>query len=112
MKRLRAVCLLFSFCGVLHAASIPTPEEFLGFRVGTDKKLARWDKIVEYFDRVAATSDRVRVHDLGKTTNGNRFIFLEIAAPETLQNINRFKGLQRKLYFQNGPPSEGSEEHT
>src|SRR6185369_15345532 len=26
---------------------IQSPEQFLGFRVGEDRKLARWDKIVE-----------------------------------------------------------------
>ncbi len=87
-------------------AQIPTPEQFLGFKVGTDKKLARWDKIVEYFDTVAAHSDRVRVRDLGKSTSGNRFVVLEITAPETLKDIDRYKALQRKLYFQGGAPTD------
>jgi hypothetical protein len=87
-------------------AEIPTPEQFLGFRVGTDKKLVRWDKIVEYFDKIAANSDRVRLRDLGKSTSGNRFIALEIAAPETLKNLDHYKALQRKLYFQGGAPTD------
>jgi hypothetical protein len=28
---------------------IPSPEQFFGFRMGTDRKLARWDKIVDYY---------------------------------------------------------------
>ena len=64
--------------------SLPTPEKFLGFRVGADNKLARWDKIVEYMQLVAAGSPRVQVRELGKTTNGNPFIAVEIAAPDTL----------------------------
>ena len=59
------------------ATSLQTPEQFLGFRVGADTKLARWDKIVQYMQLVAAASDRVRVHELGKTTNGNPFISVE-----------------------------------
>jgi len=110
MKRLCTIWLLLFCCGASRAGSIPTPEDFLGFRIGADKKLARWDKMVEYFDRVAENSDRVRVHDLGKSTSGNRFIFLEIAAPETLQNIDRYKRLQRKLYFQGGAPTDAERE--
>ena len=70
------------------AGEIPTPEKFLGFRVGEDKKLARWEKIVEYMRIVAAGSDRVRVTELGKTTNNNPFILLEISSPETIKNLD------------------------
>ena len=63
-----------------RADGIPTPAEFLGFRVGEDKKLARWDKIVEYAKIVAHGSERVRFHELGKTTNNNPFVLLEISS--------------------------------
>ena len=93
---------------VLSAADgpLPTPEQFLGFRVGEDKKLARWDKIVEYMRLVAGASDRVRFRELGKTTNGNPFILLEISAAGTLKDLDHFKELERKLYFQGGPPTD------
>ncbi len=90
----------------LRAAELPTPEQFLGFRVGTDKKLVRWDKMTEYFDKAAAASDRVRVRDLGKTTNGNRFVLLEISAPDTIKNLDRYKSLEHKLYLRNGIPTD------
>ncbi len=83
----------------------PAPEQFIGFKVGADNKLARWDKIVEYMKLVAAGSDRVRFRELGKTSQGNPFIALEIASPETLKNLDRYKQLERRLYFQNGAPS-------
>jgi hypothetical protein len=88
------------------AASLQTPEQFLGFKVGADTKLARWDKIVQYIQLVASASDRVRVRELGKTTNGNPFISVEISAPDTLKNTERFKQLERRLYFQGGAPTD------
>src|SRR6185295_204547 len=89
-----------------RADRIQSPEQFLGFRVGEDRKLARWDKIVEYMRLVAGASDRVRFRELGKTTNNNPFILLEISSPETLKDLDRFKQLERKLYFQGGAPTE------
>ena len=86
--------------------ALPTPEQFLGFRVGADTKLARWDKIVEYFRLVEGASDRVRVRELGKSTEGNAFIALEIAAPDTLKRLDYYRGLQRRLYFQDGVPTD------
>ncbi len=119
MKRCRAwialTFILFLISGLplhkrLHARAtgeIPTPEKFLGFRVGEDKKLARWEKIIEYMRIVAAGSDRVRVTELGKTTNNNPFILLEISSADTLKNLDRYKQLERKLYFQGGAPTDG-----
>src|SRR5258708_117174 len=89
----------------LTAQRIPTPEQFFGFKIGTDKKLASWDKIVEYFNVVAKQSDRVRVRELGKTSNGNPFLVAEIASAATLKDIDKYKRLERKLYFQGGPPT-------
>ena len=62
------------------AASLQSPEQFLGFKVGADNKLVRWDKIVEYMKLAAAGSDRIRYRELGKTSQGNSLIALEIAS--------------------------------
>jgi hypothetical protein len=92
--------------GLLTAAgTLQPPEQFIGFKVGTDNKLARWEKIVEYMKLAAAGTDRVRVRELGKTTGGNSFLAVEISAPETLKNLERHKQYSRKLYFQGGAPS-------
>jgi len=53
----------------------------------------------------AAGSDRVRFRDLGKSTENNPVVAVEIASPDTLRNLDRYKQLERRLYFQNGPPS-------
>jgi hypothetical protein len=92
--------------GPLSAApQIQSPEAFLGFKVGADDKLARWDKIVRYMKTVASESDRVRYRELGTTTYGNPLIVLEISSADTLKNLDRYKDLERKLYFQHGEPS-------
>ncbi len=105
-QRRIAAALFFIFTVMASAlAQLPTPEKFLGHRVGEDKKLVRWDKIVEYLNLVAKNSDRVRLRELGKTTEGNPFLLLEIASPETLKKLDYYKGLERKLYFQGGAPT-------
>jgi hypothetical protein len=88
------------------AGTLQSPEQFLGFEVGADNKLVRWDKIVDYMKLAAANSDRVRFRELGKTSDNNPFIALEISSPDTLKNLDRYKQLERKLYFQGGAPSD------
>jgi hypothetical protein len=88
------------------AGPLQTPEQFLGFKVGADNKLVRWDRIVDYMKLAAANSDRVRFRELGKTSDNNPFIALEISSPDTLKNLDRYKQMERKLYFQGGAPSD------
>ena len=85
--------LIASFCllALAATATVPTPEQYFGFRIGSDKKLVRWDKIVEYLQAVANGTDRVKFRNLGPTTNGNPFILLEISSAENLRNLDRLK---------------------
>src|ERR1041385_2302391 len=92
------------------AGTLRAPEQSAVLRMGADNRLVRWDKIVEYMKLAAASSDRVRFRELGKTSDDNPFIALEISAPETLKNLDRYKALERRLYFQGGAPSDGERE--
>ena len=88
---------------------IISPEEFLGFKVGADFKLARWEQIVKYFNIVDDNSDRVFVRELGKTTEGNPFIMAEISNPQTIKNIEKYKSIQKGLADPRGLSKEEEE---
>ncbi|MGE3509900.1 MAG: M14 family zinc carboxypeptidase, partial [Vicinamibacterales bacterium] len=90
---------------VTAAGPVPAPDQFIGFKVGTDNKLVRWDTIVTYLQQVAAGSDRIRLRELGKTNGGNPFLLAEISAAETIKTLDRQRQFARKLYFQDGPPT-------
>ena len=101
-----AAAVTIAPASIVAQAALPSPEQFAGHPVGADNKLVRWDRIVEYMKLAAQASNRVRVRELGKSTNGQPFIAVEISAPDTLNNIERYKQLERKLYFQGGAPTE------
>ena len=102
---LLVACALAASDRLTAAGSLQSPDQFIGFKVGADNKLARWDRIVEYMKLAAAGSDRVHLRELGKSTGGNPFLAVEISAPETMRNLDRYRQLSRKLYFQDGAPS-------
>ncbi len=94
--------LMLAFAaGVVSAApqtaSVPTPEDFFGFAMGTDEKLARWDRILEYFDLIGQTSDRVRVDEYGPSTLGNRFVSVVVTSPDNFANLDRYLDIGRRL---------------
>src|ERR1044071_8426668 len=106
MSSMKRLCAALFSIALAAPAAVPSPEQYFGFRIGSDKKLVRWDKIVEYMQKVAAESDRVRFRNLGSTTLGNPFVLMEISSAENLRNLDRYKSLERKLYFQGGAPSD------
>ena len=78
-------------------SGIISPEEFLGYKPGTDRKLADWPQIVEYFQKVAAASDRVKVDVLGDTTEGNPFIRAIVSSAENIANIEEIRKVQMRI---------------
>jgi len=76
---------------------IPEPKDVLGFTPGDDRKLASWAKVIEYFQKLAAASDRIKFEEIGKSTMGAPFVYVTISAPENLKRLNEYKDIQRQL---------------
>jgi hypothetical protein len=102
MRRFLVVSLLVVFLTRLAAATLESPEKFAGFRMGTDKRLLRWDRIVEYMRLAAAASPRVRVEELGKTTNGHPFVVVIITSGGAMQDLEGYRQAQRRLAYPAG----------
>lgn len=93
MKRL-VLALLFA-CGL--SAAPPAPEEFFGHKIGADRTVLDWAKVVDYFQALDAGSDRVRVMEYGRSTEGRPMIVAIISAPDTLKKLDRYQQIQKKL---------------
>jgi hypothetical protein len=78
-------------------ASVPAPRDVLGFDPGDDRKLADWATIGRYFERLAATSDRVRLETIGETTLGRPMLVATVSSPANLARLDRIREVQRRL---------------
>ena len=61
-----AALALLAVPAAVHAqeaapGAIPSPEEFFGHEMGADRQLARWDRLVEYYQLLGNQSDRIIV---------------------------------------------------
>ena len=97
LRTITPFLLLTASLGI--AATLPTPEQFAGFRMGTDKRLLRWDKIVDYMKLAAASSPRVHFEERGKTSMGNPFIAVTISSPDAIADLARYKANQKRLAY-------------
>ena len=89
--------ILFLALSIFAQTKIPAPNEVLGFTPGDDKKLASWNQILEYFQKLDAGSDRVNFEEIGKTTLDRPFVYATISAPENLKNLEKYKRINAKL---------------
>ncbi len=94
-----ALVAVFALSGSTAIAQSPVtaPADFFGHELGADRELARWDRIVEYFELIEGESDRMRVIDLGPSTEGNPFLLVIISSPENLANLDRIAEVSRTL---------------
>src|SRR5262245_22837473 len=74
-----------SFDSAQGSQAIPNPEQYFGFKIGADGELARYPKILDYFQLLAKQTDRIKYEELGKTTMGNSYPLLRISSPENLK---------------------------
>jgi hypothetical protein len=77
--------------------ALPTPEAVLGFRIGTEKKLADYHQMIDYLRKLDAASDRMQLENLGKTTEGNGFMMAIISSPANLRQLDEWKKIQARL---------------
>lgn len=94
---LRLCGFIFLFAAAIFAQKIPAPSEVIGFTPGDDRKLASWAKIVEYFQKLDAASDRVMFEEIGKSTMGAPFVYATISSPANLKNLEKYKQINAKL---------------
>jgi len=88
------------------AEKITSPEDFFGFKLGSDRKIARWDKIVDYFYKLQEESDKIKVIEMGKTTEGNPFLLTIISSPENLTRLEHYKAINARITDPRGIPEE------
>jgi hypothetical protein len=80
-----------------NPAAIPAPADVLGFVPGEDRKLASWNQVLEYFERLDGASDRVKFEALGKTSMDKPFVMATISSPANLARLEEFKQIQAQL---------------
>jgi hypothetical protein len=97
LRQIGAALVLLLVLGASGRAAVTSPDSYLGFAPATDRKLADWNQIVGYFQKLATESTRVRVSELGKTTMGKPFLQVLISSENNLNNIARYKEIEARL---------------
>lgn len=71
--------------------SIPTPQQFLGYEIGS--RYTRHDQLVAYFNELAKRSDKIKVEQIGSSYEGRPLV---IATVTSAQNQQQLETLRRQ----------------
>ena len=94
-KILGAILVLLTFPFLLSAQT--SPEDFLGHRVGADRKLADFTQIRAYFQKLDSESEKIKVLTIGETTLGKPMILAVITSEENMADLEKYTQITRKL---------------
>ncbi|MBV9268835.1 MAG: peptidase M14, partial [Acidobacteriaceae bacterium] len=81
----------------LPGATVPAPETYFHHKIGVDRELLDWSRVVAYFYELQKASPEIRVEDIGKSTEGRPFIAAVISEPETIKHLDHYWEIQRRL---------------
>ncbi|HDP98069.1 MAG TPA: hypothetical protein ENN22_02665 [bacterium] len=97
MKRiLLSLVILFVFSNLLFS-QVQSPDDFLGFPLGADRQLADYHQIVNYLELLGERSPRIKIDNLGKTTDGNDMIIAIISSPDNIQQLEKYRQISYEL---------------
>src|ERR1700689_1398101 len=98
MKKVAAfLTLLIGAVSATAQQAATSPEQAFGFKPGTDRKLADWNQLTEYFKTLGTQSNRIHYEEVGKTTEGRPFIAVTISSAENMAHLDRYKQIAAAL---------------
>lgn len=89
----------YYFQGESFSKEVPSPEEFLGYPIG--EWHTRYDRLVAYFEKLAAVSDQAELKTIGYTNQLRPLVVLVISNKDNMSNLENI----RKKHIQLADPS-------
>jgi hypothetical protein len=95
-RLLFALSAILFVIGGVQSQPIPTPKEHFGFTIGDDYNLATFSQTEAYFKKLAS-SNRVKLVNIGFTEEGRNQYMIIISSPENQQKLDRLKEISTRL---------------
>ncbi len=83
------------FAGELGAQT--SPEKFLGFQPGADRKLADYGQIQAYFQKLDLESERLKLLTIGQSTLNKPMIMAVITSAENMAQLEAYRAIVKRL---------------
>ncbi len=79
------------------AEGIPSPQDVLGYHIGTPRKLTYYADALRYYRALAEVSPRVAVVSIGTTDELRDYVVVVVGSEESIANIDTYRGYLAQL---------------
>ncbi|HKO04276.1 MAG TPA: M14 family zinc carboxypeptidase [Candidatus Acidoferrales bacterium] len=79
------------------SATVPTPENILGYVIGMPDKLTHTTDIYRYYRALAAATPRVKVWTTGKSEEGRDFLLVAVSDEANIASLDDYKKITARL---------------
>jgi hypothetical protein len=102
---------MFIFCSLIALLTLfltafgqrlPSPEDFFGFKVGADYHLINYEQAMEYWTKLAELSERIKIFEYGKTSDGKPMLFAAVSSEDNLAKLDYYKEISKRLSLVRG----------
>ena len=77
--------------------SLKSPEEFLGYKVGSDYKIADYETIQKYFKHLAENSKMIIYQEIGKTVQNRNMFMAILSSEDNINNLDKYQDIVKQL---------------
>lgn len=103
MRKLLLSSLLLLFVQMGFSQTLPTPDQFLGYALGT--QFTPYHRVLDYFKAVAAVTPNMQFTQYGTTYEGRPLMLAVISAPENMAKTEEIRQHNLDLSFGTGKPA-------
>jgi Zinc carboxypeptidase len=97
-----ALCVSAGARAQQRPSHITTPKDAFGFDIGDDYQLANYKQIEAYWKTLDKESDRLVLHDMGKTAEGRTQWMAIVTSPENHRKLAHYQDISRRLALAEG----------
>lgn len=90
------------------AATVPTPKAHLGYTPGDDYKLADYTDVSSYFHKLAATSQRLKLVEFGRSSEGRPMLVAFISSEANLARLSQIQEISRRMALGQASPEQAA----
>jgi hypothetical protein len=92
-----AILLVSFLAPTLAQQPVTSPRQQFGSNIGDDYFLVNYSQMIDYWKKLDQESDRLRLVDIGKTSEGRTMTMAIITSPENQRSLERYQEISRRL---------------
>ena len=82
---------------IAGAQTVTSPRQHFGFDIGDDYQLATYTQFADYWRKLDAESERMKLVEIGKTAEGRPQLMAIVTSPENHKQLERYRDISARL---------------